>query len=168
MYVGGYRADCYRQEDSLDSGLSSDGSTLYRSSVPWSGNAADRSKLNHVRRPDPPSRSAAAAAAGGGGGGLLLPLHHGPFSDSETDADGPRLGWGRGQCQAPSGERRVQDWTERNVRQAADCYTLGARRHRHLYNGLAPAPINTGVNAGVAADLPLAGNTNRFAVSLVN
>ena len=168
------RSDCYRQDDSLDSGLSSDNSTAYRPAVPWSGNPADRSKLSHVRRPpDQPFQTAAGVPLSTS----TLP-HAAYLSDSEVDhtpIDAPRLGWGGqrvrgGQC--ASGERRVQDWTlERNVsggggraaQPAADYYTLGARRHRQLYNGVAPA-----ISTGVTVDNPLAANANRYVALFIS
>ena len=137
--------------------------------MPWSGNPADRSKLNHIRQQ--------FQTAAGVPPTSTLP-HPGYFSDSETGytpVEGPRFGCGgqrvRGQSQVPmcsSGERRVQDWTERHPANAsrpspaADYYTLGARRQRHLFNGVAPA-----INTGVIADNPLSANTNRYATFLL-
>jgi len=136
--------------------------------VPWSGNPADRSKLNHLRRPNQQFQTT----------GSVLP-HPGYFSDSETEhtataAEAQRFGWG---CQrfcgqqAPAcaaGDRRIQEWTERNMASAvypgsADYYTLGARRHRQLYNGTVPV-----INTGVIADNPITTNMNRYAICLIN
>jgi len=100
----------------------------------------------------------------------MLP-HPGYFSDSESEhtpvaGEAQRFGWGaRRFCgqQAPACDRRVQEWTERNMASAvypgsADYYTLGARRHRQLYNGTVPV-----INTGVIADNPITTNTNRCA-----
>jgi len=150
----------------LDSGLSTDNSTLHRPPVPWSGNPADRTKLNHIKRPDqqfqfqthgsvPPTSTVS---------------HHGYFSDSESEynpAEEHRFSWGgRRPCgqqasMCPAGERRLQEWTERNIASAsypgpADYYTLGVRRHRQMYNGVVPA-----INTGVIADNPITANMNR-------
>ena len=165
----GYRSDCYRNEDSLDSGLSTDTSTLHRPPVPWSGNPADRSKLTHIRRTDQQLPTPASVPATS-----TLPYHR-HLSDSETDymaAERQQFGWsGQRSCgqQAPvcaAGECRVQDWTARNLASypgPADYYTLGARRHRQLYNGVAPA-----INTGVVADNPITANVNRFAACFID
>ena len=149
--------------------MSSDSSTLCRPAVPWSGNPADRGRLNHVRRADLQPFQTFASAVGGVPLTSTLPLPHpGYVSDSETDGEGPRrLGWvPRGHCRTPAcssgADRRVQDWAANVTRPglAGDCYTLGARRHRQVYNGVAPA-----ISAPVTADnQPLAAaNANRYA-----
>jgi len=140
---------------------------MFRPPVPWSGNPADRSKLNHIRRPDQHHQFQSPA---GVRPASTIP-RAGYFSDSETECipgEVERFGWG-GQplCaqQAPAcqfGERRIQEWTERNLAGAsrpapADYYTLGARRHRQVFNGTVPA-----VNAGVTVDNSITANTNRY------
>jgi len=162
-----YRSDCCRQEDSLDSGLSSASSALYRPPVPWSGNPADRGKVSHVRRPDHQFQTCGSVPPR-----FTVP-HPGYFSDSETEhapADGRMFCWGSqrpcrhqappAMCPAGEHERRIQEWTERNIAGAgrpapADYYTLGARRRQQVYNGGLPA-----MNTGVTADNPI---TNRYA-----
>lgn len=154
-----------RQEDSLDSGVSTDNSASHRPPLPWSGNPADRSKINHIRRPDQQFQAP----------GSIPPTsticHHGHISDSETEFipnEGQKFGWTcQRQCvqQIPkclSSERRIQEWTERTLASSypgpVDYYTLGARRHRQVYNGAVPAS-NPGV---IIADNPIMAKANRY------
>ena len=176
--LDGCRLDCYRPEDSLDSGISTDNSTLHRPPVPWSGNPADRGRLNHIRRPDQQFQTPDGVPQFQTLGSVpptstvSRPRY---FSDSETEyvtAEGQWFGWGgqrpRGH-QAPmclSDERLVQEWTERNIagtNYPQDYHTLGARRHRQMYNGAMPA-----ISAGVTADNPITANMNRYTTCFID
>jgi len=143
-----------RQDDAVDSRLTSDNSTLHRRPVPWTGSPADRGTLYHVRRPDQQFQT------------LTSTLPHSNYcaADSEADflppGDGQRYGWGGCQRPPPGADHRVQEWTERNTAvyrgPTSDYYTLGARKQqRQLYNGA--------VGSGSIADNTItAANVNRF------
>jgi len=124
---------------------------MYRPAVPWSGNAADRSKLNHIRRPTEHQQQFQTAVS--------VPAPVRPHARAGYASEAQALGWPA----SSFSERRVQEWTERNVvvgrPSPADYYTLGARRHRGaqlVYNGVVPpaAALST-------ADHPSTATINR-------